>query len=52
MATLPKTLAALSLLITACSTSAFADTYQHIDQLALSIDRQAKLIVSESDVRF
>ncbi len=48
MATLTKTLAAFGLVITTFSTSAFADTYQHIDQLALRIDRQAKLIVSES----
>jgi hypothetical protein len=47
MTTLTKTLAAFGLLIT-CSAPAMADTYHHIDQLALSIDRQAKQIVRES----
>ncbi|MFK8111603.1 MAG: hypothetical protein AB8B91_05360 [Rubripirellula sp.] len=46
MTTLPKTLAAIALLFTA--TTASADTYHHIDQLALSIERQAKRLVSES----
>jgi hypothetical protein len=48
MATLSKTLAAFGLVLTTLSTSAFADTYHHIDELALSIAQQANLIVGES----
>lgn len=48
MATLTKTLAAFGFIITTFSASASADTYHHIDELALTIDRQAKLLVSES----
>ncbi|TWU14982.1 hypothetical protein Pla52o_55190 [Novipirellula galeiformis] len=48
MTTLFQTLAACGLVIVAFSTSASADTYHHVDQLALQIDRQAKQILSES----
>ena len=48
MTVITKTLVALSLIITTCSSTAKADTYQHIDQLALHIARQAKTLVSES----
>ena len=47
MASLFKTTFALAFAITSLSTSAFADTYRHIDQLALSIERQSKQLVSE-----
>ena len=48
MATFTKTLAALGLAFTAFSATAKADTYHHMDQLALSIDQQAKEIVREA----
>jgi hypothetical protein len=48
MAPFTKTLAALGLAITAFSAPAMADTYHHIDQLAVTIDQQSKQIVSES----
>jgi hypothetical protein len=48
MATPTKILAAIGLIVTAFTASASADTYQHIDQLALKIDRAAKAIVCET----
>ena len=48
MTLLPKTFALLGFAFTALATPALADTYHHIDQLALSIDRQAKELVRES----
>jgi hypothetical protein len=48
LAPLTKTFAALGLLVTLCSTSAFADTYRHIDELALDIQRQSRLLMRES----
>jgi hypothetical protein len=48
MTVLTKTLAAFGLVLTALSASASANTYQHVDQLALSIDQKAKLIIGES----
>ena len=48
MVTLTKTIAAIGLVVTAFSTSAFADVYHHIDEVALRIDRQAKQLVAES----
>ena len=48
MAAFSKTLAALGLAITAFSATAKADTYHHIDQLALTIDRQSKQLVREA----
>lgn len=48
MPILVKTIAAFTLFITSLSASAFANTYQHIDQLALSIDQKAKQIVRET----
>ncbi len=48
MATPTKIVAAISLFFTALTGSSSASTYQHIDQLALKIDREAKRVVSES----
>ena len=47
MAPLTKTLIAFGLGIATFCTSASADTYHHIDQLALSIERQSKRLISE-----
>src|SRR5688572_28728805 len=43
-----QTLAACGLVTVAFSASASADTYSHIDQLALKIERQAKQLLNES----
>lgn len=50
MAPLSKTLAALTLLATtSLSSSALADTYHHIDELALAISQQTKELVYETN---
>lgn len=48
MTTFTNTLAALGLVVTTFSASAFADTYHHVDQLALQIEVESKQIVNES----
>jgi hypothetical protein len=48
MITLTKMAAVCVLTVTSFTASAFADTYHHIDQLALKIDLQAKQLLSES----
>lgn len=47
MALFTKFFAAFGLLVTLCSSSSFADTYSHIDELALSIQRQSLAIERE-----
>ncbi len=44
---LAKTVAALTLTCTAFSGAAFGDTYRHIDQLAVTIERQARQLQCE-----
>lgn len=48
MATLPKICAAFGIIVTALSSSAVADTYHHIDELALSIQRQSRELICET----
>lgn len=48
MALFSKSLIALGMLVTTLSTSGFADTYRHIDGLALSIQRKARLLQRET----
>ncbi|MFG0261151.1 MAG: hypothetical protein ACF788_02015 [Novipirellula sp. JB048] len=48
MNTLFRTLAACGLATVAFSATAAADTYHHVDQLALAIERQAKQLASET----
>jgi hypothetical protein len=48
MATLSKTLAAFGLFVASLSGSASADTYHHIDEVALAISQQTKEFVRES----
>ena len=46
--TLTKTFGTLGLLVTFFASTSNADTYRHIDELASSIERKARRIVSES----
>ncbi|QDT04128.1 hypothetical protein K227x_25160 [Rubripirellula lacrimiformis] len=48
MTPITKIAAALAIILSMSATSAFADTYHHIDQLALSIDRETKQLVNET----
>ncbi len=47
MQSLNKTIAVFGLVASALVGSASADTYQHIDQLALQIERESRLLVTE-----
>ncbi|QEG38267.1 hypothetical protein [Roseimaritima ulvae] len=48
MAWLTKTIAAFSLAITGLSATSYADTYDHIDDLALRVASQSRQVVSET----
>lgn len=48
MALFTKTVVALGLFVASVSSTAMADTYHHIDQLALDIARQTETLASES----
>jgi hypothetical protein len=47
MAIFAKTAAVIALACSAISGTAFADTYQHIDQLAVTVERQARVLERE-----
>ena len=48
MTTLSKICAVLGIAVTTWSTTAMADTYQHIDELALDIQKKSRQLISEA----